>query len=389
MKLSNLRSLALVATIAACDSGQPAGADAKASADVKAGAEVKAAADVKAGADAKAVADAAAKAGAGATVSGGVAVAGDVVVPPLKPVVEVEAALGKKIALKAADLDLGALARLVIDGKVVGGAQLELLLNAPGGASHHVDVDADGTLDYVQVVEIRAAGSSTLELRAIPSSKLDASLAVLVGSIMSARLHAESKLQISASYAAAVEGGADFRLDERFDVQFQTDGTVKFKGDRPGPMVAWFAVQTVEPAYVSTHVAAADIQVGADGALQFANDASVRLTAEQLIDLRGALKVDVGAGVNAGVNAGAKVEADAKAAIDAAAKQAAKAAAKAEASVKHGAKAGAGIKVGGGGGGGVGVGVKVGGGVSVGGGGGVSVGGGGGGSAKGGIKIGK
>ena len=356
--LSNLRPLVIAAMFTACDPGPPAGAEVKVVADVKAGAEAKASPQVKA------------EAQVGPAVAGVRAVAGEVVA--LKPVVEVEAALGRKIALNAADLDLGAVVRLLIAGELVGAAELELLLNAPGEASHRIDLDVDGTRDYVQVVEVRAAGAATLELRAIPSSRPEAALAVLVGTITRARLEAEGQLRVSASYAAAVAGGADFHLDERV----AADGRVKLAADAPAAMSAWWAVQPGAPVYVSTHVSAADIQAAADGGVHFVGDAAVRLTAAQLVALRGALKLEVGAVVAAG----APRAGEAAAAVKAGAKQAAKV----EAGVKHGAKAGAGVHVGGGAGVHVGGGgVKVGGGISVGGG--VSVGGG----AKGGVKIGK
>lgn len=360
-KLCTASGLWLALTLG-CDAGTKADAQADAKAATVVQADVKADAKAEVKADVK------------APEVGAVVVGGSLVV--LKSVAEVEAALGKKIALKAADLDLAGLVKLVVEGKLTSAAELELLLNAPGGASHRIDLDADGTLDYVQVVELRADGRVELELRAVPSSKLDATLAVVVGSLAIARAQAEGQLRVTANYGAAVAGGADFKFAQSFAAKFEGDAVVVADAGA-GAFLAW-SVQAGRPVYASTHVAAADITLGLDGAVQWGTDVSVKLAAERLAALRGALKVEL-------------VVPDVVADVDAAAK------AGAGVAVKHSAKAGAGVKVGGGakagGSTGVGGGVKVGGsvGVSVGGGLGGSIGGGGkaGGKAGAGIKIGK
>ena len=221
-------SLALLA----CDSGRPAAAGAKVEVDARAGAaaagEVKgdANADTKAGVEVEAAVPAVVVAGA--------------VGAELKPVAEVEAALGTKISLSAVDLDLAGVARLVATGKVKAAAELELLLNAPGTAAHDVDVDVDGKLDYIQVVELRAVSAMTFELRAVPSSKLDASLAVLIGNIVvaSAKAEAGGKLVVSADYGAAVAGGADLEFSQ--DIAGELRGAAVAVADASaGAFVAW------------------------------------------------------------------------------------------------------------------------------------------------------
>lgn len=367
-KLCTMSGLWLALTLG-CDSGTRA----EAQADARAGAEVKA--------DAKSEVKAETKPPTVGVAVGAAVVGGAVV--GLKSVAEVEAAIGEKIDLKAADLDLAGLVKLVVAGKVTSAAELELLLNAPGGASHHIDLDADGVLDYVQVVELRADGRVDLELRAVPSSKLDASLAVVVGSLAIVKAQAEGQLQVAANYGAAVEGGADFKFAQSFAARFEGDSVVVADAGA-GAFLAW-SLQAGRPVYASTHVAAADVTLGADGAAQWGADASVKLAADRLAALRGALKVEVAAAVPDVPNVAAEIDAGAKAGVKAAAKQGAK--------VEAGIKVGGGAKAGGSTG--VGGGVKVGGsvGVSVGGGLGGSIGGGGGGKAGGkagaGIKIGK
>ena len=368
MTPSTLRAvLCLFPLLTACDSGKPTPTDAKVVAvDAKAAAAV----DVKAGADVKAKTQVDVAVPAVEIVAPAPTAVGAAVVV-LKPVVEVEAALGKPIVLAKADLELEALVKLVVEGKIHSAAELELLLNAPGAASHRVDLDVDGTLDYIQVVEVRTAGAVALELRAIASSKLDASLAVLVGSIVTTRAEAEGKLLVTASYSAAVQGGAEFEFSQGYAAEFRGDVVVLAQADA-GAFLAW-AVAVGRPTYVSTHVSAADITLAADGGVQFGADAAVRLSAEQLASLRGALKIELAAIAAPEVALAVGGKAQLKHSAKAGASAKAGSSAKAGVSVKSGASGGA--KIGGSAG------------VSIGGSAGVSIGGGG--KAGGGIKIGK
>jgi len=378
MKATTRTPLALLVLLLACDS---APAEGGAKADVKADAK----ADLQLEVDTKAVADAAAthKAAADAQLAAEAALQAGVL--PLKPVAEVEAALGTKVSIRPVDLDLKGVVELLAKGEIGSAAELELFLNAPGSAAHRVDFDIDGRLDYLQVVEVRIDGNAHFELRAIPSSKLDASLAVLVATVATLRAQAEGAVKLVANYSAAVEGAAALKFEHDFKADFKADAVV-LADAKAGAFVGW-AVDVARPAYVSVHLSPADIQIGADGAAQFAGDVSASLAAARLAALRGAIKVELlvigdidPPEVDIKADALAKAKAKAKAGID----------------VSHSAKSEGAVKVGSGGGVSVGSGgIKVGGsaGVSVGGSAGVSVGGGGGGGGKakagGGIKIGK
>ncbi|MCY1004834.1 hypothetical protein OV079_04445 [Nannocystis pusilla] len=286
MKATIRTPLAFLVLLLACDSAAEGNGKVEAKADVKADAK----ADINL--DAKAVADAAAKAQAEGDAKAELAAdaAAQVTVPPLKAVADVEAAIGTKVALKPADLDLKGVVDLLAKGEIKTAAELELFLNAPGAAAHRVDFDADGKLDYLQVVEIRAGAGVDFELRAVPSSKLDASLAVLVATIGTLRAEAEGALKVVASYSAAVEGGADFKFERGFDADFKADGVVLADAGA-GAFFGW-ALDVRRPAYVSAHVSPVDIQIGADGAAQFAGDVSASLAAAHLAALRAAVKVE-------------------------------------------------------------------------------------------------
>jgi hypothetical protein len=371
MKATIRTPLAFLVLLLACDSAAGGAGKAEAKADIQADAKANVQLDTKA------VADAAAKAQAEADARAKLAAdaAAQVAVPPLKAVADVEAAIGTKVALKPADLDLKGVVDLLAKGELRTAAELELFLNAPGGAAHRVDFDADGKLDYLQVVEVRVDGNVHFELRAVPSSKLDASLAVLVATLATVRAEAEGALKVVATYSAAVEGAADLKFEHDFKADFKADGVVLADAGA-GAFFGW-AVDVKRPAYVSAHVSPVDIQIGADGAAQFAGDVSASLAAARLAALRAAIKVEALA--IAAIDPPELDVTPPKVDVKGAAK------AKGGIDIDHSAKAESSIKVGSGGGVKVGSGgVKVGGsaGISVGGSAGVSVGGGGKGKGK-------
>lgn len=329
MKALSRTSLALLVVLLACDSGTP---EADARADIKADIKADAKADIKADAIVDLAADIKADAKA------------ELPVPTLKSVAEVEAALGAAIELRAADLDLSGVLDLLARGELRSAAELELFLNAPGGAAHRIDIDADGKLDYLQVVELRVDGDIRFELRAIPSSKLDLDLAVLVATVATVRLEAEGAIKLIASYSPAVAGGAEFKAEHSFEATFKPDAVLLVDASA-GAFVAW-AIDLERTAHVSAHLSPVDIELVGDGAAQFVGDASASIDAARLVALRAKLDLDL--------------DLDARVAAP---KVSAKASAKAKSagSVEHSATAKSSVKVGTGGG------AKAGGGISIGG----------------------
>ncbi|HEY8378482.1 MAG TPA: hypothetical protein VIK91_18435 [Nannocystis sp.] len=382
MPISLRTPLALLVLLLACDSATKSEGQAAVSAEAKAEAK----ADTKIQLDAAAVAEGVTRAAAGADAAADAAAKAElaVAVPALRPVAEVKAELGGTLVLRAPDLDLEGVVGLVAGGQVKSAVELELLLNAPGGAAHHIDVDADGKLDYLQIVEVRgdaAAGAGvSFEIRAIPSSKLDASFAVLVATIATIRAEAEGAIKIVGTFAADVEGGAELEIERDLKASFAADAVVLADAEA-GAFAAW-ALDLERTAHVSAHLSPVDIVIAADGAVHFSGDASASLDATRLAALRAALKLDllaVAEPPQVAIEAGAKAKTKAKAGVDISH------AAGAESSVKVGS--GGGVKIGGGLGGSAGVSVGGSAGVSIGGSAGASVGTKG--KAQAGIKIGR
>jgi cytochrome c-type biogenesis protein CcmE len=87
----------------------------------------------------------------------------------------------------AASLRLDAVVALVEGDSLADAKALEIQLNDPAAKLHAIDLDADGKTDFVDVIERRKAGKTTLELRAIPSSEQEsenlAKVSVVVATI--------------------------------------------------------------------------------------------------------------------------------------------------------------------------------------------------------------
>lgn len=170
---------ALLLTVG-CDSG----AEGKAEADVAAGAEIKAEGDVEVQADAE----------------GGVA---DEAAERAKAVAEGTAAI--EVEVKAEMLDLDASVDLIKSGKVKDARELEKRLNDPKSKLAKIDIDGDGIIDFVQVVEVKEGDDIHFELRVVPSTKMDAEYAVTVATIEMRPDKDAGKITVHATYTAVVE----------------------------------------------------------------------------------------------------------------------------------------------------------------------------------------
>lgn len=89
---------------------------------------------------------------------------------------QVGAAIGREVAVAAADLPLAGIVAVLAGGQVSDLAELELLLNAPGLGVHRVDIDGDGALDRLEIRERRMDASMEFYVLAVPASAPAASL---------------------------------------------------------------------------------------------------------------------------------------------------------------------------------------------------------------------
>lgn len=107
----------------------------------------------------------------------------------------------------AASLRLDAVVELVEGNTIADAKALEVKINDPDAKLSAVDIDEDGQTDFIEVVEVSKKGKTTLELRAIPSSKQDqdaAKVAVLVATV-ELEVENKEKIIVHATYTDHIE----------------------------------------------------------------------------------------------------------------------------------------------------------------------------------------
>lgn len=210
------RLLLVVAALAACDAAIVANAQGTAQ---------------SAPADAPAPADPAAPA--------------DIIKPADAPAVAVSA------TIEPDALDLESINFLVKKGKVKNAAELEKKINDPKEKLNNVDVDGDGKVDKIQVVEVKQdGGASVFELKAIPSKTKDKSDAVVVAFIKFVPDKATNKLVVTATFAPVVVGHETIVYTHDVPIEFKGDSIVVVGSH---PFYAWYFT-VARPVYVGVFV---------------------------------------------------------------------------------------------------------------------------------------
>ncbi len=187
IKQHTLRSLLLTLSViplaVGCDAAIAANQQAQAEAEAAKSAPVEAKAEVKAEGGAQAVA----------------AAEGEAAAPGAKAEVKAE--------IKSDALDLESVTYLVKKGKVKDAAELEKKINNPKEKINDIDVDGDGKVDYIKIVEVKKDGGVIVfELHAVPSSTKDESAAVVIAYVDFTPDKATGVLVVKATYAPVVVG---------------------------------------------------------------------------------------------------------------------------------------------------------------------------------------
>jgi hypothetical protein len=107
----------------------------------------------------------------------------------------------------AASLRLYTVAELVEGDSIADVKSLEAKINDPDAGLSAVDIDGDGEVDFIEVVEVRNGGKTTLELRAIPSSKKDEDVAKVAVLVATVEVHVENKetIVVHGAYTEHIE----------------------------------------------------------------------------------------------------------------------------------------------------------------------------------------
>jgi hypothetical protein len=107
----------------------------------------------------------------------------------------------------AASFRLQTVVELVKGKEVTDAPALETMINDPEAELNAVDLDEDGVTDFVEVIEEKKGGKTTLKFRAIPSSKKDAPVAKVgvVIATVTLEIEAEKTIVVHGTYTEHVE----------------------------------------------------------------------------------------------------------------------------------------------------------------------------------------
>ena len=158
-----------------------------------------------------------------------------------------------QIELSADAFKLGEVTTLVQSGTIETAAELELAINDPEEDFNRVDIDVDGKIDHIEVVEVRNEARVDFELRVIPSSKPVETHAVHLATASVVADAAASQVSYSASFSAGVHFSAgasaqaevySFVAPARFEASAVVVGM---------PLLAWAFIDA-RPVYHSIYI---------------------------------------------------------------------------------------------------------------------------------------
>jgi len=160
-------------------------------------------------------------------------------------------AVAVKATIEAEALDLESIHFLVKKGKVKDAAALEKQINDPKEKLNNVDVDGDGKVDKIQIVEVKKDnGGSTFELKAIPSKSKDKDAALVVAVIHFDPDKTAGKLIVKAEFTPIVISADTFLFIHETAITVQGDTIVLVE---PNPFFSWFLIVN-RPVFVGVFV---------------------------------------------------------------------------------------------------------------------------------------
>jgi hypothetical protein len=115
------------------------------------------------------------------------------------------------LQLEPASFDLEAVAVMVEEGELESAAELEVIINDAERGYNRIDIDADGEIDHVQVVEVEdaeveaeLAAEVVFELRVVPSRSHSLEAGVTFATVSFARHPVNSEVEIRAGFTEVV-----------------------------------------------------------------------------------------------------------------------------------------------------------------------------------------
>ncbi len=109
-----------------------------------------------------------------------------------------------KLTVSADAFKLGSVTTLIQSGTIETAEELELAVNDPEADINTLDIDLDGRIDHIEVVEVREDARVDFQMRVIPSSKASIEHSVELASASLVAVRASSEISYSASFSASV-----------------------------------------------------------------------------------------------------------------------------------------------------------------------------------------
>ena len=162
---------------------------------------------------------------------------------------EVAAKAEVEAKYEADDLDLESVTYLIKKGKVKDADALEKKINNPKEKLNNIDVDGDGKVDKIQIVEVKEGDTIIFELHAIPSSTKDKDAFVVIAYVNFTTDKTNNVLIVKATYAPVVIGYQTIVYDYSAPIVVKNDTVVVSGG---GGFYGW--LYAPRPAHVGVVV---------------------------------------------------------------------------------------------------------------------------------------
>jgi hypothetical protein len=143
--------------------------------------------------------------------------------------------------IEPAAIDIEATAKLIESGEIETAEELEIALNDEARGLAKVDVDLDGKVDPIAVVEVRGEADvqSQLEVRAVPSARLDVEHSVVIAVFDFKPIEAEKRVVMRAHYGPAVRVRAKAEAEFVYEASFVATFSHHVVVGAAVPLVTW------------------------------------------------------------------------------------------------------------------------------------------------------
>jgi hypothetical protein len=136
-----------------------------------------------------------------------------------------------KADIKGEDFDLETVNYLIKKGKVKDAKTLEKKINNHKEKINDIDVDADGKVDYIKIVEIKKDdGTIIFEFHAVPSSSKDEKAAIVIAYVTFVPDKENKVLIVKATYAPVIVGHETIVYEYTTPIVIKNDAIVVVDG---------------------------------------------------------------------------------------------------------------------------------------------------------------